>query len=729
MNFGIDFGTSNCAVALWEDDTTRVIPFDSANVDADWYGFGSELVFPSVYGTDATSQQAMFGWNAKLRSVHQVEAVKRLLAGHQTVQIGPRSYPASHVATLLFRAIKSGMGTAGLDVAEAVVTVPAKSTGQARYRTREAAHRAGIKALSLINEPTAAAMAYVDRVRTEGTYLVYDWGGGTIDATVLEYRDGVLEERAASGRAALGGIDIDEILRARLASRLRGSSDWAPHERRAFALDVERAKISLSVDEQVLLMSPRGDSTATLDRAEFEDLVRPLVAQTLEPVREVLEDLGLDPLGLDAVIMVGGSSRIPLARRLLAEACEQEPVDALLINPLTAVAEGAAFAAAALRNQTDDLPSFVTANALGTRVQGEHGATFSEIIPRNSPLPFRGTRLYKPKHEFMSKIRVDVWEGDPDRTLSDPFNQRLKQLEIPLGERLPAEEAVFSMEFTYSNEGTVSLKVILIRSDRVVFDGPIDIFEDDESQEFVELPHDVAEVPPRPARAPVAPKPGPSASRTLISPLRKPAARTSQVVLVVDGSNLAWEGNQGGAEPRPSVQTLFVALDELLEDFPAADIKVVVDANFRHLVSDDERPAVDEALRTNKLIQPPAGTQGAGDALLLKLADKVGATVVSNDSYREFQEEYPWLRSGDRLIGARRSGANWIFLKRTPPAPRSDSTKRAAPAAKTSPAAVPETWKTSGWAAQTDFSKPSRKVGVTFGPVSDNYYMSPLDSK
>lgn len=750
MTYGIDFGTSNCVVARWHADGAVVVPFDSANVSADWYGYGGEQVFPSVFGVAERTGEAMFGWRAKLLADDRADAIKRLLNGHHFVTVGGRRYTSGHVATLMFRAIREGMRLAGAELDEAVVTVPAKSTGQARFRTREAAHRAGIHALSLINEPTAAAMAYVDLIRDDGRFLVYDWGGGTVDATVLEYTDGVLVERAASGRSELGGVDVDLALRRAVRERFRGRAQWQPHHVRQFRLEVERAKIQLSTEDVVTILSPTGDEVVDVERAEFEALVDDLVYQSVQPVLEVLDDLNLDPDEIDAVIMVGGSSRMPLARRKLTELLGQEPVQQELIDPMTAVGQGAAFAAAALRGDVDDVVSVVTANALGTKVKDEHGASFSTIIPRNSPLPISEGRTYVPRTAMVSHVDVEVWEGDPDRPLSDSYNQKLKRLRIPYPAPTPRADAKFRLDFTYGEDGTVSVRAEIVKSGTVLFDEAIDVFAEDETgttrgDDLTAIRSDLEAIfGPDSTPGPVAhgrpsdpPIPAPKANPSHIAarprpPRFSPPSDIPPVVLVVDGSNLAWSGSDRASGGRPSIATLSHALDALMETFPSAEIKVVVDANLRHQVDSAEKQLVEHAVQSGRWLQPPAGTIGAGDALVLAIAEVTGGRVVSNDSYREFQDERPWLRSGQRLLGATLVGAHWIFLDRKPPTSvdaRLVTSEGKATSEPVTASPLPDGWRDSGWKSQSALAGPKRRVADAFGPVSEDYYLSPLDSK
>lgn len=253
---GIDFGTTNSVVAQWQVDDVEVLPLDAHNLDADWRRPGFDLMFPSVVGTSSLRRGPLFGWEAKLRSEEAAEACKRLLRNDEYVTIQGRRYAATTVAAGVFTAMKDGAQRNLTDIDRAVITVPANATGAARYRTRAAARFAGIEVQALLNEPTAAAMSYVHDIQEDTQILVFDWGGGTIDVTVLDYEDGFFEERASRGVTELGGLEIDRRLRQLVLERAPARKDWTSAQQRQFRLDVERSKILLSSQPSVRIVTP-----------------------------------------------------------------------------------------------------------------------------------------------------------------------------------------------------------------------------------------------------------------------------------------------------------------------------------------------------------------------------------------------------------------------------------------------------------------------------------------
>ncbi len=306
---------------------------------------------------------ALFGWEAKLRSEEAAEACKRLLKSDEYVTIQGRRFAATTVAAGVFQAMRKGAEHNLTAIDQAVITVPANATGAARYRTRVAAQFAGINVLALLNEPTAAAISYVHELQEARTILVFDWGGGTIDVTVLDYQDGFFEELASRGVTELGGLEIDRRLRDLVLERAPARSAWTPAQERQFGLDVERSKIRLSSEDSVTVRTPDGD-TVEVWQEELEDAITDLVDRALAPVQQCLTDLHMAPLDVDAVLMIGGTSQIPSVRTAVAEVMQQQPVEVDLCNPMTAVARGASIAAAVLSGEVDGVIQVATSHAL-----------------------------------------------------------------------------------------------------------------------------------------------------------------------------------------------------------------------------------------------------------------------------------------------------------------------------------------------------------------------------
>ncbi|MHA4774591.1 Hsp70 family protein [Streptomyces sp. MSC1_001] len=660
---GIDFGTTNSVVAQWLGDDVDVLSLDAHHIDADWRHPGFDYLFPSVVGMSSLRRGALFGWEAKLRSEEAAEACKRLLKSDEYVTIHGRRFAATTVAAGVFQAMRKGAEHNLSTIDQAVITVPANATGAARYRTRAAARFAGIEVLALLNEPTAAAISYVHELREARTILVFDWGGGTIDVTVLDYQDGFFEELASRGVTELGGLEIDRRLRELVLERAPARSAWTPAQERQFGLDVERSKIRLSSEKSVSIRTPDGD-TVEVWQGELEDAITDLVDRALAPVQQCLSDLHMAPLDVDAVLMIGGTSQIPSVRAAVAEVMQQQPVEVDLCDPMTAVARGASIAAAVLSGEADGVIQVATSHALGTVVTDDTGQrAFSQIIPRNSPLPWKERKSYTPRRDNARSLAVEIWEGDPDRPLDHADNVQLTDLRLTYQNPRAREDSRFLLEYTYDTNGLLHVKATLERTGEEVLNEEIKSFSSGGPTPAVrkELDDLLA---------------GNTVTTLLPTQTRRRSAGSASKALVVDGSNLAWIGRSPrrpgvyGRDDRPSYAQLLSARDALTSRYPDAVLHVVVDATFRHKVAEEERAAVDSALGTGDLIQPPAGTEGKGDALVTAIAQDTDGIVVTNDNYAELQGRYPWLRDKERVLGATLSQGMWVFTPRTCVPPR-----------------------------------------------------------
>ena len=413
---GIDFGTTNSVAAVYTGGDVEVLELD--NAPSDWVAYGFSRVIPSVFATDEHGRLA-FGWAAKSEtdfSGNRFDAIKRLFASQEDAAFGDdgASIAVEEAATLLFAEIQRRTQTqAGITARQAVITVPANSKGRARHRTKICAGMAGFEVLSLINEPTAAAMAYARTHPDARRYLVFDWGGGTLDVTVLEAVDGVFIEQASSGIARSGGLDFDARLSKAILESAGQSQDWSTATKRAFRLEVERAKIHLSRNESVTVQLPDG-SSQKVTRRRFEEIVQPLIQESRVPVERCLSELNIGPGSIDALVLVGGTSMIPAVRTFVQDIVGTDADPS--IDPMTAIAEGAAVAAAILTGDNQDNEFFVsTEHALGTfALDSSTGElAFSEIIPKSHKLPARATQTYYPAREEQTAVNIDVVEGDP----------------------------------------------------------------------------------------------------------------------------------------------------------------------------------------------------------------------------------------------------------------------------------------------------------------------------
>ncbi|MGW3283130.1 Hsp70 family protein [Streptomyces sp. NPDC001002] len=536
--FGIDFGTTNSVLARASASAVETVPLDD-RIPAEWANTGLDLVLPSVMAFSGDAP--VFGWAAKSRHDERLEAVKRLFAATDSVSVGGRTLPIETAGAMFFRHIQQRAAASGLTAAldRAVVTIPANSRGLARYRTKLAAGLAGIEVTALINEPTAAAMAHARTIGQDQRILVFDWGGGTLDVTVLESVDGAFIEQASKGIQRLGGIDVDQLFAAAVLPRVKGSAEWLPAQRNLFRLNLERAKIELSRQEETRVALP-GGGFLRVTRQELEESIRPLVERTREPVEVCLRD---SPGAIDHLVMVGGSSKMPVVQRFLTELVHADPSEG--VDPMTAVAEGAAVAAGILSGSITDLDFFVgTEHALGVIVHNEHSApegAFSTLIARNTKYPARATDSYIPGHDFQEAIEIVVVEGDPGRPIRHEDNVVLKNWTVPLPAKRLKRESAFSVTYEYDIDGILHVTVTDQRTDEVFLRDELTYGARQERSRLPELRREVdafmsASAPADPAPAP---PPGPLLDPASTEAIRK--ARDKVLPFVDDGERAAIE--------------------------------------------------------------------------------------------------------------------------------------------------------------------------------------------
>lgn len=451
---GIDFGTTNSVLAAFTTGGPEVVAVDTP--PADWADIGFDKVLPTIMAVQMG--RPVFGWAAKVSEQERLEAVKRLFKDEEVVTLGGQQFVVEEVATMLFAHMKRMGAESGLDPRQAVVTVPANSRGLARYRTKVSAGMAGLEVLALINEPTAAAMAYSARLPFDQRIMVVDWGGGTLDVTILQADSGVFIEQASKGIQQLGGLDFDSKLAQWISASRPDAQAWSAGQRVQFRLAVERAKIALSERDWTNVLLPDG-SSYRLERSQFNAQVRPLIEKVRIPIEQTLADIRGDARDIDAVLLVGGTCKIPLVREFIRDVVEQEP--SIGVNPMTAVAEGAAIAAGILTGQAPDNEFFVsTEHALGTFALDGDQMRFSSIIPRNHKLPAKATQPYSPVVDEAEQVTLKVVEGDPAAPPDSDDNVVLKEWEVvfPKG-RTTSQEKAFDITYEYDVDGILFVTV------------------------------------------------------------------------------------------------------------------------------------------------------------------------------------------------------------------------------------------------------------------------------
>jgi molecular chaperone DnaK len=468
---GIDFGTTNSVVAVHSSAGIEVLPIDQA--PSAWAPYGFDNVFPSVMSRDESSRLC-FGWEAKQKTEGRFDAVKRMFATQLDFAVDDAgdALAVEEVATMLFAELRRRAIANGVSADQAVITVPANSKGRARHRTKLCAGMAGFEVLALINEPTAAAMAYAQRHPEARQLLVFDWGGGTLDVTVLQSVEGVFIEQASSGLPRSGGIDFDSRLEKIVRDSIPGLDQLTSQQRHQLRLEVELAKIRLSTSEATSIELPDGQSFR-ITRTRFEQEIKGLLEESRIPLERCLKDLQIGPGSIDALVLVGGTCRIPAVRKFVQDIIK---VDADPdINPMTAIGEGAAIAAGILSGEITNSDFFVCLeHALGTFTYDQNTGTreFSAIIRKGNKLPARASGEYVPVIATTDSVKVQVIEGDPE-SLQPDFTV-LKEWDVQL--KTPYDEdstRAFDLQYEYDVDGILHVKATDLDSGEVILEDDV----------------------------------------------------------------------------------------------------------------------------------------------------------------------------------------------------------------------------------------------------------------
>lgn len=471
---GIDLGTSTTEAAVYQDGKPVIM-----------LNFDGEEVTPSVVGIDDTGN-VIVGEKAEaqllLAPERTVMEVKRLIGTDEQVILGKRHYSPVEISAMILSYVRNFASSyLDEDISRVVISVPAYFDELQRQETIEAGRAAGFMVDRIINEPTAAALSYgLEHMDEESYCLVYDLGGGTFDVTLLEMFEGVLEVKASSGDNKLGGKDFDQRLIQYLTNQFQDKNGIDitddPFAMARVRDEALRCKIALSSQEeyriQLPLLAKKDDIPYAMDevitRAKFEELILDLVTRTHGPIDVVLSDSGISADQLDKILLVGGSTRVPLVRKDIEAYFGKKPEAA--VDPDYAVAQGAAIQAAIISGQIDESNEIVMTDVnpytLGVRaLRGYDDDYMSVIIPRNKTIPTTKKQKFYTSGDGQTMAVIEVYQGESSSVRYNHCIGEFKLKGIPA--RAAGKEEI-EVAFSYNQNGMLQVTGIIVSTGKEV---------------------------------------------------------------------------------------------------------------------------------------------------------------------------------------------------------------------------------------------------------------------